>query len=45
LDKSEDIEVFLLDVEGIREPMASDKKIAVKAWGLLYNYAQMGKID
>ena len=45
LDDSEDIEVFLLDVEGIRDLLASDKKIAAKAWGLLYHYAQIGQID
>ncbi len=45
LDESEDIEVLLLDVEGIRELLASDKKIAAKAWGLLYHYAQTGEID
>jgi ADP-ribose pyrophosphatase len=45
LDKSEDIEVLLLDVEGIRDLLASDKKIAAKAWGLLYHYAQTGEID
>ena len=45
LDESEDIEVLLLDVDGIRDLLASDKKIAAKAWGLLYHYAQTGKID
>ena len=45
LDESEDIEVLLLDVEGIRELLASDKKIAAKAWGLLYHYAQTGEIE
>jgi len=45
LDESEDIEVLLLDVEGIRDLLASDKKIAAKAWGLLYHYAQTGEID
>ena len=45
LDESEDIEVLLLDVEGIRDLLASDKKIAAKAWGLLYHYAQTGVID
>jgi len=45
LEESEDIEVLLLDVEGIRELLASDKKIAAKAWGLLYHYAQTGEID
>ncbi len=45
LDDTEDIEVLLLDVEGIRELLASNKKIAAKAWGLLYHYAQTGQID
>jgi ADP-ribose pyrophosphatase len=45
LDESEDIEVLLVDVEGIRDLLASDKKIAAKAWGLLYHYAQRGEIE
>jgi ADP-ribose pyrophosphatase len=45
LDHTEDIEVLLLDVEGIRNLLASDKKIAAKAWGLLYHYAKTGRID
>jgi len=45
LDSTEDIEVLLLDVEGIRDLFTSNKKIAAKAWGLLYHYAQTGKID
>ena len=45
LDHTEDIEVLLLDVEGIRDLLASDNKIAAKAWGLLYHYAQTGQID
>jgi len=45
LDDSEDIEVLLMDVEEIRDLLASDKKITAKAWGLLYHYAQTGKID
>jgi len=45
LDESEDIEALLLDVEGIRDLLASEKKIAAKAWGLLYHYAQTGQID
>lgn len=44
LDDTEDIEVLLLDVEGIRDLLASDKKIAAKAWGLLYHYATAGQI-
>ena len=45
LDGTEDIEVLLLDVEGIRNLLDSDKKIAAKAWGLLYHYVQTGQID
>jgi ADP-ribose pyrophosphatase len=45
LDDTEDIEALLLDVDGIRELLASNKKIAAKAWGLLYHYAQTGRID
>ncbi len=44
-DDNEDIEVLLLDVDGIRELLASKKKIAAKAWGLLYHYAAIGRID
>jgi ADP-ribose pyrophosphatase len=45
LDHTEDIETLLLDVEGIRDLLDSDKKIAAKAWGLLYQYAKTGQID
>ena len=45
LDGAEDIEVLLLDVEGIRNLLASDKKVAAKAWGLLYHYTQTGHLD
>lgn len=44
-EENEDIEVFLLDVDGIRDLLASNKKIAAKAWGLLYHYAAAGRID
>ena len=44
-EKTEDIEVLLLDVDGIHNLLASKKKIAAKAWGLLYHYAEMGRID
>lgn len=44
-DDNEDIEVLFLDVDGIRELLASKKKIAAKAWGLLYHYAAIGRID
>ena len=45
LEDSEDIEVLLLDVLGIEALLASDKKIAAKAWGLLHHYVISGKID
>jgi ADP-ribose pyrophosphatase len=45
LDHTEDIEVLLLDVEGIRDLLSSNKKIAAKAWGLLYHYARTGRIE
>ncbi|MEJ2704696.1 MAG: NUDIX hydrolase [Sedimentisphaerales bacterium] len=45
LDGTEDIEVLLLDVEGIRDLLDSNKKVAAKAWGLLYHYARVGRIE
>lgn len=45
LEASEDIETLLLDVNGIRALLNSDKKIAAKAWGLLYHYVQIGKVE
>jgi len=45
LDGNEDIKVVLLDVEGIRDLLASNKKVAAKAWGLLYHYVETGEID
>jgi len=44
-EDTEDIEVLLLDIDGIRDLLASNKKIAAKAWGLFYHYATMGRID
>jgi hypothetical protein len=44
LDGTEDIEVLLLDVEGVRDLLTSRKKVAAKAWGLLYAYAKTGQI-
>jgi hypothetical protein len=40
----EDIEVLLMDAAEIKTLLASDKKIAAKAWGILYYFAQTGKI-
>ena len=45
LDGSEDIEALLVNVDDIRILLASDTKIAAKAWGLLYHYALTGKIE
>jgi len=44
-EQSEDIEVLLMDVNDIRDLLASGKKVAAKAWGLLYHYVQTGKIE
>ena len=40
----EDIEVFLYDINDIRNLLASDKKIGAKGWGILYYYSKIGKI-
>ena len=40
----EQIEVVLYDVEDIAALLQSDKKIAGKAWGLLYHFAAIGRI-
>ena len=45
LEDSEDIEVLLLDIGDIKDLLASNKKIAAKAWGLLRHYVQTGRID
>ncbi len=44
LEDTEQIEVLLLDVDGIKDLLASGKKICAKAWGLLYHYAQAGRL-
>ena len=44
LDDGEDIEVLLLDQSQVKELLRSNKKIAAKAWGILYNYAETGTI-
>ncbi len=43
-EEGEDIEVLLLDVDGIRELLGSGEKISAKAWGLFYHYAETGSI-
>jgi ADP-ribose pyrophosphatase len=40
----EDIEVLLMDAQEIKKLLASEKKIAAKAWGIFYHVAQTGKI-
>ncbi|MHC5001334.1 MAG: NUDIX domain-containing protein [Planctomycetota bacterium] len=39
------IEVLLYNVDDIRELLKSNKKIAAKAWGLLYHFAATGRIE
>jgi ADP-ribose pyrophosphatase len=41
----EQIEVLLYDIDDIRELLKSNKKIAAKAWGLLYHFAVSGRIE
>jgi ADP-ribose pyrophosphatase len=43
-ESHEQIEVLLLDVPDIRALLDSDKKIAAKAWGLLYHFAASARI-
>ena len=43
-EDTEDIEVFLYDINDISDLLTSDKKIGAKAWGVLYYYSQIGKI-
>ena len=44
LEDGEDIETLLLDVDGIKGLLSSGKRIAAKAWGTLYHYAEAGEI-
>ena len=44
-ETQEQIEVLLYDVNDIRALLDSHKKIAAKAWGLLYHFAATGKIE
>lgn len=41
----EQIEVLLYDVDDIRTLLKSNKKIAAKAWGLLYHFAVTKRIE
>lgn len=44
-EDTEDIETFLYGVDDIRKLLSSDKKVGAKAWGVLYYYSQIGKIE
>jgi ADP-ribose pyrophosphatase len=44
-EHSEDIEAILMDADQIRDLLASGKKVAAKAWGLLYHYVELGRIE
>ncbi len=44
-EDTEDIEVFLYDIEDIRKLLISDKKVGAKGWGVLYYYSKIGKIE
>ena len=41
----EDIEAILMDVGQIRDLLGSGKKVAAKAWGLLFHYVHLGRIE
>ncbi len=44
-EEHEDIEVLLMDANDVRDLLNSKKKVAAKAWGLLYHVAITGKIE
>ncbi len=44
-EASEEIEPMLFDISQIRELLGSSRKIAAKAWGLLYHFVVTGKIE
>ena len=44
-EDTEDIEAFLYNVKDISNLLTSDKKIGAKAWGVLYYYSKIGKIE
>lgn len=44
LEDSEDIEVILMDSQEIRDLLNSQKKIAAKAWAMLYHFAEKDTI-
>ena len=44
-EPSEDIETILMDVDDIKALLESQSKVAAKAWGILYHYVKIGKIE
>jgi len=44
-EEIEDIETFLYDIDDIRKLLVSDKKVGAKAWGILYHYSKIGRIE
>ena len=45
LEDSEDIEVVLMNSQEIRELLKSQKRIAAKAWAMLYHFASKAAIE
>ena len=44
-EPSEDIETILMNVDDIKTLLQSQSKVAAKAWGILYYYVKIGKIE
>ncbi|MHA1469529.1 MAG: NUDIX hydrolase [Candidatus Asgardarchaeia archaeon] len=44
-EDSEDIEVLFYDIDDINKLLGSGKKVGAKAWGILYYYSKIGKIE
>ena len=45
LEENEEIETILMTVQDIKDLLSSNKKIAAKAWGMLYYYVQKKTIE
>jgi ADP-ribose pyrophosphatase len=43
-EDTEDIEVFLADIDYVNDILKSNKKVGAKGWGVLYYYSKIGKI-
>ena len=44
-EETEDIEVVLMGVSEVQALLASGQKVSAKAWGLLFHYVQLGRIE